>query len=122
MIVQINGPTDGGIVIFGSPGSTINNNTIILSPDYLGFGAINMVDGQYQGRYDGVKVTNNRIEGKKVFNLGIGTGANVWSFNDAYNLRGPAEITGNHISGHVVFPIAINGWADGITVRTPDGY
>ncbi|KAJ4165223.1 hypothetical protein LMH87_006864 [Akanthomyces muscarius] len=116
----INGPTDGGIVIFGSPGSTINNNTIVSSPDYLGFGAINMVDGQYQGSYAGVKVTNNKIQGNKIFNLGIGIGANVWSFNDPYALHGPAEITGNSISGHVVFPIAVNGWTGGITVTGND--
>lgn len=76
-----------------------------------------MVDGEYQGSYSGVKVTNNRIQGKKIFNLGIGIGANVWSFNDPSALHGPAEITGNSISGHVVFPIAVNGWTDGITVR-----
>lgn len=105
-------------MIFGSPGSTVNNNTIVSSADHLGFGAINMVDGQYQGSYAGVKVTNNRIQGKKIFNLGIGIGANVWSFNDPYALHGPAEITGNSISGNVVFPIAVNGWTGGITVRT----
>ncbi len=76
-----------------------------------------MVDGQYQGSYSGVKVTNNKIQGQKIFNLGIGIGANVWSFNDPYALRGPATITGNTLSGNIVFPIAVNGWADGITVR-----
>lgn len=113
---QITGSTDGGIVIFGSPGSTVNRNHIISSDEYLGFGAINMVDGQYQGSYANVMVTNNRIEGRKLFNLGIGIGANVWSFNDPYALKGPATITGNTISGHVSFPIALNGWANGIQV------
>lgn len=76
-----------------------------------------MVDGQYQGSYANVKVTNNKIEGRKLFNLGIGIGANVWSFNDPYALKGPATITGNTISGHVSFPIALNGWANGIQVQ-----
>lgn len=75
-----------------------------------------MVDGQYDGSYANVKVTNNKIEGRKLFNLGIGIGANVWSFNDPYNLKGPATITGNTISGHVSFPIALNGWENGIQV------
>ncbi|RFU81102.1 hypothetical protein TARUN_1111 [Trichoderma arundinaceum] len=112
----ITGSTDGGIVIFGSPGSTITNNTIISSADYVGFGAINMVDGQYDGSYAGVTVSNNNIQGNKLFNLGIGIGANAWSFNDPSPLKGPATITGNTISGHVSFPIAINGWTNGITV------
>ncbi|KAH0525750.1 hypothetical protein TsFJ059_009169 [Trichoderma semiorbis] len=113
----INGPTDGGIVIFGSPGSTITGNTIISSPDYVGFGAINMVDGEYDGSYAGVSVTNNNIQGQKLFNLGIGIGANVWSFGDPPPpLKGPATVSGNTISGHVSFPIAINGWSNGLTV------
>lgn len=120
-LAQIRGPTDGGIVIFGSPGTTVNNNTIISSNDYLGFGAINMVDGEYKGSYSGVKVTNNRIQGKKIFNLGIGIGANVWSFNDPYPLQGPVEITGNKFIGQIVFPIAINGWTGGITVSIDAG-
>ncbi|UKZ78827.1 hypothetical protein TrVFT333_006572 [Trichoderma virens FT-333] len=88
-----------------------------LVPDYVGFGAINMVDGEYDGSYAGVSVTNNNIQGNKLFNLGIGIGANVWSFGDPPPpLKGPATVTGNTISGHVSFPIAINGWSNGLTV------
>lgn len=61
-------------------------------------------------------VTNNNIQGNKLFNIGIGIGSNVWSFNDPSALSGPVTITGNTISGHVSFPIAINGWTNGITV------
>lgn len=113
---QITGSTDGGVVIFGSPGSTVTGNTIISSADYLGFGAINLVDSEYNGNYAGVTVTNNNIQGNKLFNIGIGIGSYVWSFNDAVTLSGPVTITGNTISGHVSFPIAINGWTNGITV------
>jgi hypothetical protein len=75
-----------------------------------------MVDGEYSGSYSGVTVSNNKIVGQKMFNLGIGIGANVWSFNDPYALQGPASITGNTISGNVSFPIALNGWTNSITV------
>ncbi|KAL7920719.1 hypothetical protein ACQKWADRAFT_153533 [Trichoderma austrokoningii] len=112
----ITGSTDGGIVIFGSPGSTVTGNTITSSSQYLGFGAINLVDDEYNGSYAGVTVTNNNIEGDLLFNIGIGVGANVWSFNDPSALSGPVTITGNTISGHVSFPIAVNGWTNGITV------
>lgn len=77
-----------------------------------------MVDGEYDGSYSGVTVSDNKIIGQRMFNLGIGIGANVWSFNDPYALQGPASITGNTISGNVSFPIALNGWTDGITVRS----
>lgn len=76
-----------------------------------------MVDGEYSGSYAGVTVSNNKIVGQKMFNLGIGIGSNVWSFNGPFMLQGPVSITGNTISGSVSFPIAINGWTNGITVR-----
>lgn len=77
-----------------------------------------MVDSEYNGRYSGVVVSNNNITGQKMFNLGIGIGAYVWSFDDPYVLTGPAKITGNTFSGNIPFLIAINGWANGITVST----
>lgn len=106
-------------MIFGSPGSTITDNTITSSATDRGFGAINMVDNEYSGSYSGVVVTNNRITGQKLFNLGIGMGAYVWSFNDPNVLTGPVQITGNTFSGNIPFPIAINGWAGGLTVSHP---
>ena len=68
-----------------------------------------MVDGKYSSSYTGVTVSNNKIVGQKMFNLGISIRANVWSFNDPYMLQGPVSITGNTISSSVSFPIAING-------------
>lgn len=112
----ITGPTDGGIVIFGAPGSTITNNTIIGSATQRGFGAINLVDhGPYTGNYSGVKVTNNKIVGAKMFNIGIAVGGQVWS-SQSGPLTGPTVIDGNTISGNVTFPIALNGWQNGITI------
>jgi hypothetical protein len=115
-VAQITGSTDGGIVIFGSPGSTIQNNVIISSATNTGFGAINMVDDEYSGSYAGVTVTGNTIKGTKLFNLGIGIGANIWSFNDPNQLSGPATITSNTFIGNVAFPIALNGWRNSIAV------
>ncbi len=106
--LQITGSTDSGIVIFGSLGSTIQNNVITASATDKGFKAINIVDNEYSSSYAGVTVSGNTIKGTKLFNLGIGIGANVWSFNDPNALIGPATITGNTIIGHVAFPIALN--------------
>jgi hypothetical protein len=46
-IPQITGSTGGGIVIFGSPGRNITDNTTTFSAEYLGFRAINMSDDEY---------------------------------------------------------------------------
>lgn len=87
------------------------------SPTNTGFGAINMVDWLYDGSYDNVVVTNNTITGDKLFNIGIAIGAYVWGFADGTNpLQGPATVTNNVFSGNITFPIAINGWTNGLTV------
>lgn len=53
--------TDGGIVIFGSPGSTISGNTIQANQRQL-LGGMNAVDfNPWQGAFEGVQVTNNII-------------------------------------------------------------
>ena len=70
--IKVSGSTDGGIVIFGCPGSTITGNTIISSATQRGWGAINMVDYiTYGGSYAGVEVSSNTITGQLLFNLGI---------------------------------------------------
>jgi len=77
---MINNPTDGGIVLFGAPGTRVENNTIwveTVSPKmFIPFwlpdpeiqntllGGINMVDvAPWNGDYKGVVVTNNSIAG-----------------------------------------------------------
>ncbi|KAH8689155.1 hypothetical protein BGW36DRAFT_466700 [Talaromyces proteolyticus] len=116
----VNGSTDGGIVLFGAPNTTVKGNTIISSATDSGFGAINMVDYLYDGSYAGVVVTNNTITGDKLFNAGIAIGAYAWSFNDDTFLQGPATITDNVFSGNITFPIAVNGWTGGLTVTGND--
>ncbi|KAG8939437.1 hypothetical protein FRC04_006584 [Tulasnella sp. 424] len=71
--------TDGGIVIFGAPGTLVTSNTIITRTR-MGLGAINMVDyGPHDGNYLGTRVINNtiRIEGSYL-KIGIGQGPSVW--------------------------------------------
>lgn len=118
LFVQVEGSTDGGIVLFGAPGTTVQGNTIVSSATDSGFGAINMVDYLYDGSYANVVVTNNTITGQKLFNAGIAIGAYAWSFNDDTFLQGPATITNNVFSGNIPFAIGVNGWTGGLTVRS----
>ncbi|QKX53895.1 uncharacterized protein TRUGW13939_00975 [Talaromyces rugulosus] len=118
---HVSGSTDGGIVLFGAPGTKVQGNTIVSSPTDTGFGAINMVDWLYDGSYANVVVTNNTITGDKLFNVGIAIGAYVWGFSDGTNpLQGPATVTDNVFSGNITFPIAINGWTNGLTATGND--
>lgn len=60
---MIKNPTDGGIVLFGSPGTLVENNTIWILNNTL-LGGINMVDVlPFGGDYSGVVVQNNTIIG-----------------------------------------------------------
>jgi hypothetical protein len=84
----------------------------------MGFGAINMVDNSYNGDYSNVQVTNNIIQGQKLFGSGISIGACTWSgpCRAPYIYQGPATVTGNKLSGNIGFAIPINGWSNGLTV------
>ncbi|OJD30663.1 right-handed beta helix region protein [Diplodia corticola] len=116
---SITGSTDGGIVIFGAPGTKVLRNTITSSATERGFGAINLVDqALYGGSYANVEVRDNTITGDKLFNVGISIGAHVWSFGATagFENSGPVTVTGNAFAGNIPFAIAINGWKDGLTV------
>ncbi len=71
--------TDGGIVIFGAPYTTVRNNTIIAISRTL-VGGINMVDFlPYSGDYTGVTVTGNTIRAESAFiKTGIAIGPGMW--------------------------------------------
>lgn len=71
--------TDGGIVIFGAPGSIIEGNTIRAETRTL-LGGINMVDyNPYDGNYSGTIVRNNIIDAASaVIRIGLGMGTRVW--------------------------------------------
>ncbi|TVP99208.1 MAG: right-handed parallel beta-helix repeat-containing protein [Balneolaceae bacterium] len=71
--------TDGGIVIFDSPGSLIEGNLIRAVTQPM-LGGINMVDyGPYEGDYTDTIVSDNIIEAAgDVIRIGIGMGVRVW--------------------------------------------
>lgn len=65
----VTGATDGGIVVFGSPGSWIHNNTIV-NQGAMQLGGINLVDYlPWTGDFTGTVVENNSILGGFATNL-----------------------------------------------------
>jgi len=93
--------TDGGIVVFGAPGSKIINNHVISLTQTM-LGGINLVDyTPYNGNYTGTIITGNTIEARSAFiKTGIAGGPFVWSNADEYNgTNFGATITNNHLTG-----------------------
>ena len=113
-------PTDGGIVVFGAPGSEIRNNTIRAETRRL-LGGINMVDYlPYDGDYTNTVVADNRIvaDGARL-HIGLAMGWRTWvcfdaassSFSDP-TLRG-AVVRGNSLEGpDMRFGYAVDGVTD----------
>lgn len=104
--------TDGGIVVFGAPGSTISHNTI-TAVSQTELGGINMVDyAPVNGNYTGTQVTDNVIDGASAFiKVGIAMGPQVWGCGTDTNYGG--TVTGNTVEGeNVGYGYAVNGVSD----------
>ncbi len=108
--------TDGGIVIFGAPGSLIEGNTIRAETRTL-LGGINMVDfDPYEGNYSGTVVKNNVIDASgAVIRIGLGMGIYVWGCWPAETdkiLYG-ASVTDNILRGaKMQYGFAVDGVRD----------
>jgi parallel beta-helix repeat protein len=102
--------TDGGIVVYGAAGSTIQDNTIIAATRTL-LGGINMVDPGFD--YQGTTVTHNIIDAQgALIKVGIGEG-DVWfcHFGD-YTISG-GTVTANILEGkHMGYGFAVNEVSD----------
>ncbi|KAI0303982.1 hypothetical protein BC826DRAFT_1128648 [Russula brevipes] len=128
-------PTDGGIVLFGSPGTLVENNTIWVVNKTL-LGGINMVDvTPWGGNYSGTVVRNNTIFGgfatdsksasqkdgenvdDVIVKIGIAIGPQTW-FNDQFgaNVSSSGTVLNNQLTGAFGYGIAITS-ADNFTVQ-----
>jgi parallel beta-helix repeat protein len=105
--------TDGGIVIFGAPGSLIEGNAIQAKTRTM-LGGINMVDyAPYDGNYSETVVSNNIIDADgAVIRIGLGMGVRVWVCVDReydQKLRG-ATVENNQLRGaHMQYGFIIDG-------------
>ena len=109
--------TDGAIVVFGAPGSIIEENTIRAETRTL-LGGINMVDyGPTLGSFEGTVVRNNTIDAAgAVIRIGLGMGARVWGCYDDTNAEPPlfgGTVTGNVLKGtSMQYGFAVSGVKD----------
>ncbi|SCZ98967.1 BZ3500_MvSof-1268-A1-R1_Chr7-1g09334 [Microbotryum saponariae] len=81
--------TDGGIVIFGAPGSLITGNTI-QSVTRRALGGINAVDyAPFAGNYSGTVVENNHlITNGQMMKVGVAIGGMIWGSDNRTASRG----------------------------------
>ena len=101
--------TDGGIVVFQAPGSTIENNKVIAMTRTL-MGGINMVDYRpYSGNYSGTTVTNNVIDAQgAMIKVGLAIGPAVWANSTKVVYGG--TVTNNLIKGNYLgYAVAVSG-------------
>ena len=115
--------TDGAIVIFGAPGSLIEDNVIRAESRTL-LGGINMVDYTvYEGDYTGTVVSGNVIDAAgAVIRIGMGMGSRVWGCLDPnqVTLFG-AVVTGNILRGeHMQYGFAVDGVRDWTVMDNED--
>ena len=104
--------TDGGIVIFGAPGSSVRNNTVIAATRTL-LGGINLVDyAPMNGNYTGTTVTGNVIDAQgALVKVGIAMGPQVWGCGAGTNHG--ASVTANTLQGNnMAYGYAVNGVSD----------
>ena len=109
--------TDGGIVIFGAPGSLIEDNLIRAETRTL-LGGINMVDyAPYDGNYSGTIVRNNTVDAAAaVIRIGLAMGPRTWgclpSVSGQDTVHG-GTVTGNTLMGSKMqYGFAIDGVTD----------
>ncbi|KAK7470215.1 hypothetical protein VKT23_001651 [Stygiomarasmius scandens] len=128
---MVENPTDGGIVLFGSPGTQVYNNTIWVVNQTL-LGGINMVDySPWNGNYSNVAVYNNTILGgfatdtaevgdtkgenkdDVIVKMGIAIGPHAW-FGDRYgnNVSTGGSVRDNRFSGAFSYAIALTSATD----------
>ncbi|KAI0638466.1 pectin lyase fold/virulence factor [Trametes polyzona] len=123
----VNNPTDGGIVLFGAPGTLVENNTIWVETMTL-LGGINMVDyDPWNGNYTNTIVRNNTIRGgfatetpegtetkgvnkdDAIIKIGIAIGPRTW-FGDRYfnNVSQSGTVLNNELTGAFGYGMAIS--------------
>ncbi|SCZ89674.1 BZ3500_MvSof-1268-A1-R1_Chr9g10546 [Microbotryum saponariae] len=107
--------TDGAIVVFCAPGSTISDNTIIARTRDL-LGAINMVDDfPYNRDFSNTRVVGNTIRTEGAYiRLAIGCGPTCWSpWQTFHQINYGGYVQNNYLGpGRMGYGVALSGTKD----------
>ena len=118
--------TDGGILIYGAPGSMIEDNEIIADQRACK-GGINLVAYEpYDGRYEGTTVRRNIVHAKNsAVRVGIAMGSRTWQCLDdeavMRRLLWGASVEDNILKGDLMhYGYAIDGVRDWTAMNNTD--
>lgn len=111
--------TGVGIIIFGSPGTTVSQNQV-LARHRSSIGGIFLVSTKpFDGNYTGTIISDNVVDAsgpQAYFRVGIGSGAAIWT-DDQESVLYNASIIGNTVQGESYgYGIAVTG-VEGWTVQ-----
>ncbi|BGP47406.1 hypothetical protein JCM10450v2_003258 [Rhodotorula kratochvilovae] len=120
--------TDGGIVIFGAPGSQISGNTI-LARERRPLGGINLVDwAPYSGSFEGTVVEGNTLYADtNMMKIGIALGGMSWGSDNRTAARTFGGTVRNNMfktgsTGYFGYSISVAGHQNAvITGNMADG-
>ncbi|KAH9948810.1 hypothetical protein B0H21DRAFT_215485 [Amylocystis lapponica] len=124
---MVKNPTDGGVVLFGAPGTLVENNTIWVENNTL-LGGINMVDYlPWLGNYTNTIVRNNTIIGglatgrptgnetdgvddeDVIIKIGIAIGPRTWFVNTFFNnVSFSGTVLNNQLTGAFGYGMAMS--------------
>ena len=111
--------SDGGIVVFGAPGTLVARNTV-LAQHQEALGGINLVDRQpYDGDYTGTVVRDNTVRSDGApMHIGIAQGWGAWFCADEPHEYVTSELHGasvldNHLGGaQLIYGMVVSGVRD----------
>ncbi|GAA6039224.1 hypothetical protein JCM8097_000478 [Rhodosporidiobolus ruineniae] len=111
--------TDGGIVIFGAPGSTIKSDTIIQD-SRVALGGINAVDYYpFLGSFSGTVVSGNTFNARgTLMKTGIAAGPSTWGTSSQALITYGGSFSGNTFTsgsskGYYGYAISVDGHSKG---------
>ena len=114
--------TDGAIVIFGAPGSLVENNVIRAQTRTL-LGGIHLVGSVYEADFTGTLVQGNIIDAAgAVIRIGVPMGAHTWQcLPDLEETLSGAVVTGNTLQGDFMqYGYAVDGVRDWTVIDNED--
>ncbi|GAA6007889.1 hypothetical protein JCM10207_004914 [Rhodosporidiobolus poonsookiae] len=106
--------TDGGIVLFGAPGTLVQGNSIYATSRQQ-LGGINMVDWTFAGSFEGVVVQGNNIVANEAYmKIGVAMGGLVWGTDNRTTARTYGGTVQDNLflsgfTGYFGFGIAVAG-------------
>ena len=113
--------TDSGIIVFGAPGSTIEENSIVASSQEIRTGIQMTFYDPFEGSYENTTVRGNKVIAlARPIHVGLAMGACITHCSNGKYLEG-ASVSGNKLLGqHMIYGYAVSGVRDWTALDNSD--